>query len=801
VTIDRYDLTIEITKELIAAESPIRLAELSDEWQKIRENPDYLLSLTIPESWQQGIATIDNNLPIPDFQDTGFVGRETDRENLMDLILGPHPLITVTGEGGVGKTSLTLKCLEDIVSRKSPSLFEIVYWTSLKMTRLTSAGIQEITGAMTNEMQLLKTIIDSLGDSSEASTPNELFRDILEILDAFPTLLVIDNLETIDRDALRPLLIRIPRRSKILLTSRLAIGEIEIAYALQPMKPRDAVDLLRRTARLLNSDDLIKRENEEITNICKGLFFNPLAIRWFVQSYTEGRISLNDLLHHPRKLTEVMDFCFSNLYDALNERRRKYLRILVAVSKPLSEVQLALLSGVNDIEQVRIDLRYLVASNLLRRSRDTWGGGESTLWGVSDFAQRFIKSRERLFDDRSRLQEEYRQLMRARDQAQKFMLINPFRNRAIQARSTDEAMVVSLLNEALFASYEKKHERALRFVETACKLLPDFYEVWRVSAQVKNAAGKVLEAINDFEQALDLADGKSEPLLAHYAQFLQRHNELERAIQLLGEPIDRPNAAPELIAAMAWTQTLRKQFSEATELFERVYNQINTISGDQRSFILNQYATVLYHAAENERLRQNLDEAIKYIHHALIVVKEISDGYSINTTIIRTGQRCFKGACRIIAMRCLISEWEMIWPIADALSGYFLLAYSDTPEVKAFKESCPQITSRDDFRQILRPQKLVGSGELAGTLTKAVAEKGYCFIRGDNGREYFMYRTELKARIGWDKFCKLIGVRLRFKPEPKFDQPSNKKRRPVVSSVFVLASVNDPIADDWESDS
>src|SRR5439155_23378891 len=103
-----------------------------------------------------------------------------------------------------------------------------------------------------------------------------VFDQLIRIMSVFPILLAIDNLESIDVDALRPLLLRIPHPSKVLLTSRIGMGEIEARYALTPLSQRDAVQLLRRVSRLMNVEELTRRDDDALAELCRKLFFNPL---------------------------------------------------------------------------------------------------------------------------------------------------------------------------------------------------------------------------------------------------------------------------------------------------------------------------------------------------------------------------------------------------------------------------------------------------------------------------------------------------------------------------------------------
>lgn len=767
--LDDLVMTLERVKVLRSGEFAfIRFVELEDVMLKLSADSNYPLTISIPQYWQNDLKVVINNLPVPDYADTGFVGREADRENLMKLLLGSHSLITVTGEGGVGKTSLTLRCLQDLIHQVG--LYDYVIWTSLKTTHLTPSGVREIADALTNEVQLLKEITDILGEPISGGEKEELFSAVREILDAVRVLLIIDNLETIDRDALRPLLIDIPRKSKIVLTSRIGIGEIEVRYQLNPMTDKDAVDLLRRTARLMNVADLVKRDNKEVAQICEQLFFNPLAIRWFVQSYAAGR-SIQNLLKHPKSLDAVMDFCFENLYDSLSEEQRKYLRTLVSVGKPLSEVQLALLTKSDDIEKIRADLRYLASSNLLRKLRDEWSGGQSELWSTTEFARKFIVSRDKQLSSMLGLRADHKKLISARDAARAEAATNPFNNRVIDARTTDETMVVSTLKEALRESVRTNYTKAINLTERAKKLLPDFYEIWRISAYIKARGGDPLGAQVDYEKAIILANGKSPALYVRYAEFLKNQDEFEHAIELLEEPAASATAPPQLIATLAWLKVLNREWSDSIELFERAYSGIKALGGDERTQFATQFVEALHRAARYELERQLPEEALKHLVRAFEIMRQATNEAWLDDRLIQVGQDCFLQACRMIAMRCSVPMWEQLQPILTELSQYFDLLSHDSQFRRAAKLHCPEIYERDDFQRLI-PEHLKqeishteNKARQFGVVIKLNTKKGWGFIRGKDGRDYFFHNSEI-LNDSWENFCKLDHPQVQFVSSP-----------------------------------
>src|SRR5262249_40398831 len=75
----------------------------------IESDPGYVFTLEL-DDFKTEEAKTSHNLPIPDFDETGFIGRaEEERELIRIVKTSPWPVVTVLGEGGLGKTALALK--------------------------------------------------------------------------------------------------------------------------------------------------------------------------------------------------------------------------------------------------------------------------------------------------------------------------------------------------------------------------------------------------------------------------------------------------------------------------------------------------------------------------------------------------------------------------------------------------------------------------------------------------------------------------------------------------------------------
>src|SRR4029077_2377209 len=157
----------------------------------------YVLSLVIPSFWSVDFSTIPHNLPLPEFDDTGFLGRDKDRKEVTRLLLSPHPVVTVVGEGGLGKTALTLRCLYDLLELKAGK-YDAIIWASLKTKMLTSVGVEEIKDCIASTLGLVQNVAAALGAPViQTETVEGLLEEIKDYMSHLKIILAIDNLETI----------------------------------------------------------------------------------------------------------------------------------------------------------------------------------------------------------------------------------------------------------------------------------------------------------------------------------------------------------------------------------------------------------------------------------------------------------------------------------------------------------------------------------------------------------------------------------------------------------------------------
>jgi LuxR family glucitol operon transcriptional activator len=177
---------IEFARILQHTKSSFRFSAVDSTLTRLESDPTYVLTLQIPQFWSDDRSKVQNNLPVPEFDETGFLGRTADRTQVLKLLGSHYPVVTIVGEGGIGKTALALRCLYDIVD-SSNCPFDAVVWVSLKTSTLTQSGVKFLSGAITETLGLFSEIATQLGMPRlpEMKSETELIQEIAEYLDLY----------------------------------------------------------------------------------------------------------------------------------------------------------------------------------------------------------------------------------------------------------------------------------------------------------------------------------------------------------------------------------------------------------------------------------------------------------------------------------------------------------------------------------------------------------------------------------------------------------------------------------------
>ena len=201
------------------------ISYISDDKIYIDVNPFMTPAGVLPKSQTEGLGVLElngnsfTNIPINPIV---YIKRDELEKELMQVLIDDrHPVVTLVGRGGIGKTSLALSVLEKLCSKNK---FLAIIWLSARDIDLLVQGAKPVKPNVLTIMDIAKEFCLLLGIKTEKDGPpeKEMMEQELSKSTFGPILYVLDNFETVvnPREVYTWLntFIRLP--NKILITSR-----------------------------------------------------------------------------------------------------------------------------------------------------------------------------------------------------------------------------------------------------------------------------------------------------------------------------------------------------------------------------------------------------------------------------------------------------------------------------------------------------------------------------------------------------------------------------------------------------
>ncbi|MFE3428677.1 RNA-binding domain-containing protein [Streptomyces sp. NPDC059171] len=294
-----------------------------------------------------------------------FVGREQLRDQLITAVTKDPRIwiINVHGPGGVGKSALATWAAYHFYDQRD---FEAILQLTAKETALTSGGISR---SQTRTLYSLEGLLDQILLLFGEEPPSDLDEKkllVLEWLSVWPTLIVLDNLETVDDGRIIYFIQNLPPASqaKVIITSRRKTGGWEYPVTVPELNHEETRDFVAVKSGEFRIDlSLTERRIDEINKACGGL---PLAIQWALGRYKLCG-NLNDALGAVKgEDSPVLEFSFRNIWDVLSSDAKRVLSVMSIFDAPPGD---QLLSLASEISRERLDsaLRELEEATLVSR--------------------------------------------------------------------------------------------------------------------------------------------------------------------------------------------------------------------------------------------------------------------------------------------------------------------------------------------------------------------------------------------------------------------------------------------------
>ncbi|MCB0167394.1 MAG: AAA family ATPase [Anaerolineae bacterium] len=339
----------------------------------------------------RNFPTIFHNLPRPDHE--RFVGRREELKQIRNLLLPRtrHFVVTIDGVGGIGKTALALEVAYSYLryydQLPEEQQFDAIIWTTAKQTLLTSEGIIRRAQPLRTLDDIYSTIAITLEreDLTRAhpQKQDDLFRRVLAKM---RTLLVIDNLETVDDERVLSFIREVPEPSKIIVTTR---HRLDIAYPIRltGMTRADALNLIAGKANQ-KGVTLKKDEAQRLYRRTGGV---PLAIVWSLAQIGFGYSvdTILDRLGQPS--SDITKFCFEETMNYVRGKPAYKLLIpLLWFSPNASRETLGYVAGLPELD--RDDgLVELEKLSLINRIPVEFDHGNELRFGLPSLVKLYVK--------------------------------------------------------------------------------------------------------------------------------------------------------------------------------------------------------------------------------------------------------------------------------------------------------------------------------------------------------------------------------------------------------------------------
>jgi tetratricopeptide (TPR) repeat protein/cold shock CspA family protein len=692
----------------------------------IENDPAYILTLRLPPSvaYENNNKVI-HNLPVPDFDDTGFIGRTKDIDDIKRLIFS-NKVVSILGDGGIGKTALAVKIAYDIVDMGDKCPFELIIWTSAKTTMLTSKGIEDIYTAITDYTGLISVISDNLEKDNEK---NKL-ETILEYLDIFKTVIFIDNLETIQSEEVRNFIRLAQTKCNIVITSRIGLGELEYPRTLDGLSENECAKLIREIARIRNSDILMKLPQKTLVDIASKLNYNPLALKWFVSTVEMG-IAPQEVLNNKDIL---LDFCLTNVYGKLSEGAISILNSIRASRRKLSSAEILYLSDYETFN-ARKYLIELFKTTLISREILDATNIEEVYYFIPDFAKEFLSKKHPIdINYVKKITAKSKELNSGISEIKKVNSYNEFSINALSCETSNQRIAAKLLSEALTFSKNDNYDKALEKVNDAKNVDPNYFEVYRVSAFMKANTGDILSAEDDYLMGLEIAPNNIR-LLYYYAQFLLfQLEDTKKAVECAEKVyLQKPNH-PNTAFLFARCFNTMKEFNKAIQVIKTLISSTELPPLSKR-VAYTELVSLYSHSGQSYlKVQSDIVNGISHFKIAFETFKYCVENQIIDFKLVKNFSEALSTFINMLPTVEIENNKEYIKNIIVSFQKHILLTNLGRRIITKYAEKF-----NDDSLNELVPASFLGK-EKIGNIIKPKDNHSYAFIESDGDR-YFAHIT------------------------------------------------------------
>lgn len=285
-----------------------------------------------------------------------FIGRTNLRNEVLKTITKDPRIwiIDVHGPGGVGKSALVNWAVYDFYEHRR---FEAILHLSAKDAKLTAQGIQQSPRSLYSLENLLDHIIDLFAEPVPDGLDGKR-RLAVELLDAWSTLIVLDNMETVQDGRILKFVQELPpsTKTKVLLTSRQKTGGWELPIPVNELSSEEVREFVE--VKSAEMDVIFPLDHDICERVRQATGGLPLAIQWAIGRFKITHNLTKVLGAVGDKDSPILEFSFRNIWNLLSPDAKAALAVMTIFDSPpdIQQISIATDWGIDRIDKALSEL-------------------------------------------------------------------------------------------------------------------------------------------------------------------------------------------------------------------------------------------------------------------------------------------------------------------------------------------------------------------------------------------------------------------------------------------------------------
>ena len=245
-----------------------------------------------------------------------FSGLETQLQEEL-LHTDRHPIVTLTGSGGIGKTTLAIAAIQAITKLDSPP-YDVVVWLSARDVDLLDSGPKPVAPRVVKKEDIAQAVVELLEPSERLDLdfkPEVYVQTSLVKGAAGPTLFVFDNFETVESpaDVFNWIDTHVRTPNKVLITTRFRNFVGDYSIEIGGMTDEEALDLISQHAAKLGIGSLLGPDyKDELIRESDG---HPYVIKILL-----GQVAREQRPVKPERILAAADYLLTALFERTYDR-------------------------------------------------------------------------------------------------------------------------------------------------------------------------------------------------------------------------------------------------------------------------------------------------------------------------------------------------------------------------------------------------------------------------------------------------------------------------------------------------